>query len=1024
MIDQDINIYNELRNVSITNEAEVNKQFVLNYYQTIPKYYLLCNNKDVNSLVLNYSVGSGKTAAGLFIVLKNIDTYKKYTFVRPFVNNTVNKQLAINKNVIVIGSWVTITAVINELMKEEFGIITAHEVQQYKRLISSNIHEERLQGEAMKKHIYKRIESYIDFYGYQKFVNKCFPNLTTNNLTQDIDILLRAYEHNELVVDKDFQQRLTNSVILVDECQKLYSSQGMNSFGFTIMVLTKLAKQLNIKIVFLSGTIFNTSLAELVPIVNIMSEHTQNTYGNYNTPKGIFNDNDCLEQTELIDGYNTMVPTQKFINVAEQLLNEHYIYYNHSLLQNEQYVGKLFDISTNKSIQLKQTDISPNELVLKYNKRQHLPIEQHVGNICVMNKDNNVVKLLLYSCEVFGYQKQQYKQFLTKNKNNFDMDDDENDSTLSIHDVALPPTKDMLAHGIVKNSMNYIGKFLQLDNLKQYSTIGYNLVKICQQKCTHGEKVIVYHNKLFNFGIYQYMLILNTNGFVKYGESAKNSSICLHCGKTLEQHRLDLPKRLELGVCNEFSPIYYYYLIGSMKQSERDTLVSNVFNNPKNLYGELLSIMFVSDVAYSGISFLNTNNIILLSKISNISKWTQICARIIRTKSHVLLPPDKQYANIYTMVIHYPNEQKTFSTKFTYEQKYYIIRTLLNENIEQFVNNFHKKTIGWKLFNEPLTITSDETEHNKLVQLYTNDINNDINNIIDKYVKHYPTSTWMLDTFIKRIKDNTQSYTYLNMSKVSDTYIKKVLANNKNIWLYKYASDNTNTVYIYFKQPKTANIIPRVVIPYKSLENIPTDITVFYNLLDKLGKAQFLIHKRLYMMKILKFIGKKYDMLTNQKIWWDTIYELHDEYYDTDEQHFIDNHYSKHRDISKMVGFYYNDVIVMKDGTTKRIPYSFPIYNGWDDIPYKFRISSTAITTTAPWYLHVNISKKQTSTTNKISKGITCVSFDYSELHKYLHINKSDYANKNELCVALIQVLIDKQHNNMDDRNLYTPFEK
>lgn len=1021
MITKDINIYKELKDVSITNEAETNKQFILNYYQTIPKYYLLCNDKNINSIVYNYSVGSGKTAAGLFAVLNNIDIYKKYQFIKPFFNSQQNK-LTVNKNVIVIGSWVSTVAVINELMKEEFGIVTRREVKRYKRLINSNVDDERKQGEALKKQIYKKIESYIDFYGYQKFVNLCFPNLNKIDINQDIELLINAYINNELVIDKDFQNRLKNSVIMVDECQKLYSSSKLNSYGFAIMCVVKLAKQLNIKIIFLSGTIFNNSLAELIPFVNILSEHTDNKYNEYNTPKGIFNDNDCLTKIDLLDNYSTMIPTQQFINVAKQLLNNRYVYYNYSQNIDKEYKAILYDTTTNKQIK-KCLSVSDNILMLKYNKRQGLPIEQHIGNLSI-NDDSNI-NMLLYSCEVYGYQKQIYKQFLNKNRDNIDIEDDENENILSIHDAALPPTKDMLSCGIVKNGTNYIGKFLHIDSIKKYSTIGYNLINLCIDKATKGEKVIIYHNKLNNFGIYQYMLILGANGFVKYGESAKNNSICLHCGKSLDMHEMELSKRLEYGVCNDFHPIYYYYLVGSMKQTDRDTLVTNIFNNPKNLYGDLLSIMFVSDVAYSGVSFLNTNNIIILSKISNISKWRQIFARIIRFKSHVLLPIEKQYANVYTMVIHYPDEQKTFNSKYTYEQIYYIIKTRLNISIDEFINDFNKKSIGYKLFNEPDKIETTENEQQKLINMYSNDIKSNIDNIIKYYIAHFPSRIWKLETLIDRIKNNKQSYTYLNLSKLSDKYIITTLTNNKHIKFFNYGSDVNKTTYIYIDNKDKTPIIPLITFSYNEIEAIPKDETVLYKLFDNLRNAVFLSHKRTYMMKILKFINNDFQLLVNQKIWWDVIYDVHDEYYNNDEEYFIDNHYSKHRDISKAAGFYYNDIIVLKDGTTKPINYKFPNYDGWDDIPYKFRISSIALTSTAPWYLHVNISKKQNEKTSaKINKGITCYSFDNKELNKYLNIDKHKYDNKNEMCMNLIQILIDKQYKNMNDRNIYTPFEK
>lgn len=1011
MITENINIYKELKDVTITDEADVNKQFILNYYQTIPKYYLLCNDQNINTIMYNYSVGSGKTAAGLFAVLNNIDLYKKYQFIKPYFNPSIDK-IAVNKNVIVIGSWVTSTAVVNELMKEEFGIVNHREVKRYKRLINSHVLDERQQGENIKKQIYKKIESYIDFYGYQKFVNTCFPKLNKIDINQDIELMKQAYLNNELSIDKDFQNRLKNCMIIVDECQKLYSGDELNSYGFTVMCVVKLAKQLNIKIIFLSGTIFNNSMAELVPFVNVLSEHNDNKYGKFNTPKGLFDKNECLTKTELIDNYTTMVPTSEFIDVATKLLNNRYIYYNYSSELDKDYKATL-----------KKTN-DENISMLQYNERYGLPIEQHIGNLHIGNKSD--IKMLLYSCEVYGYQKQLYKQFLNKNKDNIDIEDEDNENILSIHDAGLPPNKELLSRGIVKNGLSYIGKFLNVDTIKEYSTIGYNLIKICIDKTTKGEKVIVYHNKLNNFGIFQYMLILGANGFVKYGESPKNTSICLHCGKTMDKHSLDLPKRIELGVCNDFHPIYYYYLIGSMKQSERDFLVANIFNNPKNLYGELLSIMFVSDVAYSGVSFLNTNNIIMLSKISNISKWRQIFARIIRFKSHAMLPTEKQYANVYTMVINYPNEQKTFNKKYTYEQTYYLIKTKLNENIDNFISNFDKQSIGNKLFNTPEKVTTSENEQHKLIDMYTTDIKSNINTIIKHYIKHFPSSMWVLDTLIKRIKDAQESYTYLNLSKLSDKFVVSILSSMNNIHLYNYESDSQKITYIYVDNNKNTSIVPSIMIPFKAIEAIPKDETILYKLFDNLEKSEFLIHKRTYMNKILKYIDKEFNLLVNQKVWWDAVFDTYNEYYDTDEEYFIDNHFSGHRDITKIAGFYYNDIIVLKDGSTKQINYKFPVYNGWDKIPYKFRISSTALTATAPWYLHVNISKKQNeeNKNKKINKGTACYNFDYDELKKYLHIDKYKFDNKNDMCMKLIQILIDKQYSNMNDRNVYTPFEK
>ena len=1034
MIDTDIDVYEELKNVVPTNEASVNKQFILSYYQTIPKYYFMCNDRGVNAIVYNFSVGSGKTAAGLFVVSNNIETYKKYTFIKKYVTPAVAAQIEVKKNVLVIGSWVSKGAVINELFKEEFGIVSKKDLDKLRKMQRSNISEEREQAKIIKRQLNAKIESYIEFLGYQKFVNKCFPNMSSDSISQDVNVLLAAYKNNTITVDKDFQDRLKNCIIIVDEFQKLYSSQGLNTFGFAIMAVVKLAKQLNVRLVFLSGTIFNSSLSELVSIVNVVSEHTGETFGKFKTPKGLFDDADCLYPAELIDGYNTMIPTKDFIAASIKLLRERFIYYNHSQLTNEKYVGKLFkmipvmDTSkkvrfTTKPATLKQSIISDEPMLLRFNKRTNLPVEQHIGNISVMNKEGTEYKLLLYSCEVRGVQKELYKKFLSKNHDNFSIEDDENENIISIHDAGLPPQKELLSKGIIKSSGGLIGKFLHLDNIRNYSAIGYNLVKLAIDKCTHGEKMIVYHNKLNSFGIYQYMLILGANGFVKYGESTKNNSICLHCGRTYEEHNKDLKERLAIKCCNDFHPIYYYYLIGSMKPHERETLVSDVFNNPRNLYGEILSIMFVSDVAYSGVSFLNTNNIVLLSKISNISKWTQICARIIRTKSHVMLPEERQYANIYTMVIHYPSERETFKTKFTHEQKYYLIRTLLNDSIDEFLLDFSPKTIGNELFNGKNVPT--DVEKKRLNDLYMSEVKKEIQTIVEKNTDSFPAKIWTLNTFIKRLKDNKESYSYLNLSNISDNSLRVVLSNMSGVNIFKYSSDDT--LYIYFVHDDNEDVIvPQGMFDYKALEAIPKDEAVFYGLLKKLDNSVFLIHKKQFMMKIMKYVGNNYKILVNQNVWWDNVFAVHDEYYEGDAEFFIENHYSGNRSLAKVAGFYYNDIIVLKDGSTKRIDYSFPVYTGWKSIPYIFKITSMALSANSPWTLHVSVVKKvwREGDVRRAAKGIICTNFDHNELAKQLHLKRSDFLNKNEFCLQLIQIVVDKQYENMEDRNVYTPFEK
>ena len=112
-----------------------------------------------------------------------------------------------------------------------------------------------------------------------------------------------------------------------------------------------------------------------------------------------------------------------------------------------------------------------------------------------------------------------------------------------------------------------------------------------------------------------------------------STSICKQCGETYGKHNKK---------DHEFKPIVISKLTGMQTNHERSHIINNAYNIANNITGNIISILIISDVAYSGISLFNTQNIILIAPISNISKWRQIYSRIVRTNSHDGLPFHKQ----------------------------------------------------------------------------------------------------------------------------------------------------------------------------------------------------------------------------------------------------------------------------------------------------------------------------------------------------------------------------------------------
>ena len=93
---------------------------------------------------------------------------------------------------------------------------------------------------------------------------------------------------------------------------------------------------------------------------------------------------------------------------------------------------------------------------------------------------------------------------------------------------------------------------------------------------------------------------------------------------------------------------------------------------------------------------------------------------------------------------------------------------------------------------------------------------------------------------------------------------------------------------------------------------------------------------------------------------------------------------------------YFNDMIIMRDGSYKKINITFPKYDGWKNIPYIFRISCIQQTDASPYYLHINVLKRQTEQEDgrRISRGITCIGFDMNEVFKYFGTDKPDFRYK------------------------------
>lgn len=1026
-IDQNLNIYQKI----IRNQNS-SRSFMLRFYQVIPKYYLI--SKDLRKIILSYSTGSGKSATSVFIASHFFDIIKKNKFLVQF--GLLDKTP--KTNIQVIGSWVTENAFILDLLRPEFGLVSTNEIDEINSKRNSPYKEVREEGEKLYSDLKRTLTKTFNFCNFQSVFNKCFPNLSQQKYVQNIDSLFTGYRNKDIKPNETYLESLRNSIIIVDEFQHMYSTDGMNTFGFVIGLMMKYASKYNYRFVFLSATMINNSLAELPELMSILDENDFIDVKKYIQDQEIdLGENDKLtiktlrddKEEEIIDNlkniflyYDQKKASNLNTNFQISDINITSTISTTSTTNYKNDISKIFSESEDKfrkifNIESKQENRSLNILSIISND-ESLPIERHIGNIIInnnvdsntldnLNNKQNFHPMCLYTLQSEGIQDQKYSETL-KNETLSDMaiDEDEVDEQrYNYHDGFIPSDKGRKEQGIIT------GDVLNIHNIKNYSAYGYEIIKLCIENTLRGEKTVIYHDKITNFGLKQYIEILKFNGFIQYGTIPKPDTLCTICGKQMSTHT---------NTDHQFIPMRYAALFGDLSQKERHELTS-IYNDANNLYGELINVIFISKIAASGLSFYNTNNLIILSRISNISLWKQICGRVVRTKSHALLPKEKRFVNIYTFCLQSSKEQ----IKSCYDIKYYTLRSILNEQINNFMNKLSSCCISNKLFNHPEEMgPSTSTE----LVMFNNDINTEMN-FIFKELDMKKTLPWKLDTLMKRIRDIDLPLSFIDFNTVSDEDLISHIVQKHFIRLERFKSDDENELYCIPYKSVITKQFDKILTSFnfKDLDYITIDDDHIKKNISELSEVEQIPDNirliRTILTKLLKMTNYKIQSYKDSIAFWDAIYFIHDEYYADDKINFITNHSTKGRNKQNIAGFYCNNMIIMKDGSIETINKSKEVKDSFDGMPYGFKITSFHSLDSSSWFLQVVISEnlKEVSDRRKQMRGVCCNSFDITKLKNYI-LNIDYSISRKNICWNLIEKICDLAISTNQTDKLLTPF--
>ena len=953
-------LYQTITSLKHDTSLEINSSnyVILQPHQIIPKYYIFSDDSR-HALILNYSTGSGKTISGLFCILNQLRVAKMFK---------IYNNLRISK-AIVIGEWMTHLQFSYDMSRSIFGLIS----EKYNTLFRNA--ETKEEKEEILSKVADSMKNLVNFQGYQSFFNLLFPYYYSQRI-QDIDVLINDYKQNKLQVNEEMIETLRDNVIVVDEMQKLYNQNGLNTYGFALSYLIRRSKELNLKIIYMSGTIFNTSVSELSAIINLVSDSTTN----------FFKITDFCEQ-ETVNGMISYKISPQHENNAIKHLSEKYISYSRNTIKTKQSV---LTIPQLQKLQSKPYICPSNYLtksVVIENDNSNYPTEIKLGNVIIDDS------FALVSIPAKG---EQLKAIETAT---FSLDEDEEkqNSYLSPLDAIIPK-------GIRKDQDGiFYGDFLDKKNIGNYCGIAEFIIDLCLNNSLNKEKTILYHNRLNNFGLLQYGKILEYNGFVRRGFDVENNSICKLCKTTYEKHSKSCPR---------FTPIYYEFLHGMQKPAERKYIVNQLYNHPNNLYGDIISILLISDVAYAGVSFMNTNNLAILSRVSNMSKIEQISARIVRFKSHLSLPINKRFAKIYIVGI---GEDKHFV------ENYYSLRILNQKRINSFLKILEPKSIGNLLLKRAKDYKYTEKELKILKELVFDDGKEILENITDVLIKSVYLNYWGLDRLIERITSKSLAISYLDLSIFPKEFVKYFILNNSQLetFVFKDLEDN-NHVYVRNKVYNKLNETHqnRRMIEFKDISADYDDAIKDYKHVIETTNSN--VKKRIYYIRLMELLSILNDFkpLAGWKYFWSNyVFNINAEYYSDDDSKFLINHCEKNRSVKKIAGTYWQDRIVLKTGETKKIEKKFVDTIGLKEIHTVFHIEAGI----GLKVLVYDTNYEKGIDDRYVQRGKDCITNLVPEITRRYKLSDK---NTVERCYKLIPKICEDQIKNSKEKFVTTPFEK
>lgn len=621
--------YLVLRN---TNTTIASGEYIPKAHQFFPYIYLQ-SNPDQKILACDWAPGSGKTGGAGIVVKNDLDKNKriekvlqnsgvKYTLPKPFI----------------IGPWASIRAFTMELSRPYYEIITEEE---YKKLHSLPYAEAIEYQKILDKKIFENISITTP----QKFFNDFFQGAVGLTNRTDVKILLKAIDENKIYINEEIKSSLNHSKLIVDEFHKLYSANGMNSYGFNIEYIMQ--SDIDVTLIALSGTFINSSISEIIHLLNIIR------------PKGT----PRLKEEDYID--------KKFYGTEDIV-----VYKVKPEKKNE-----LLNMCLGKF----STYVNPPS--------KTFPILEDLGDVFKIF-DEKIENLKLYRCHASKTQWKKHEELVFSE--DIDTIYEQNRKDFYSLDLVIPDEDKWASLGVSKITGRedvYTGVFLK-NKLAEYGAIPYYFVEEIKKLLKQGNcgKIAAYNRRVKGPGVFQYGEILKHNGMIFYTDSPREDTLCKNCGEIKKKHTKNTK--------HKFVPVRYSIFTGDMDDKQKDKTLYE-YNHVENIYGDKIMIILFSNIAEVGISFRETNYLFYLCTVSSFTQKLQLRGRASREDSHIRLPPNKRFLKTYALVLSPPEELCKKGVVSEIEKRYYI-KYKNHQEIADFWSYVQNSSISCRLFENVL----------------------------------------------------------------------------------------------------------------------------------------------------------------------------------------------------------------------------------------------------------------------------------------------------------------------------------